>query len=79
MGTQKTSLQKTYEINIWQDSIDVEFLEENRHFHCLEIFLVHEKSEKHTTIYNSYNREMATQEIKFSKLTNFTEACSLTK
>ena len=32
MGTQKTPLQKTYEINADQDSIDVEFLGTNRQF-----------------------------------------------
>ena len=51
MGTQKTPLQKTYEINAGQDSIDVEFLGANRQFDWLEISLVHDKSDKHT-IYN---------------------------
>ena len=32
MDTQKTPLQKTYEINTSQDSIDVEFLGANRQF-----------------------------------------------
>ena len=35
------------------------------------------KSDKHTTIYDSYNRELASQEIKTLKLTNFTEIYSL--
>ena len=43
MGTQKILLQKTYEINVGQDSIDVEFLGANRQFDWLEISLVHEK------------------------------------
>ena len=77
-GTQKTQLQKTYEINIEQDSIDVEFLGANRQFDWLEIYLVHDKSDKHTAIYDSYNRDMAAQEIKSLKLTNFTEVYSLT-
>ena len=34
-------------------------------------------SDKHTTIYNSYNRELASQEMKTLKLTNFTEIYSL--
>ena len=78
MGTQKTPLQKTYEINTGQDSIDVEFLGANRQFDWLEISLVHDKSDKHTTIYDSYNCEMAAQNIKSLKLTNFTEVYSLT-
>lgn len=78
IGTQKTSLQKTYEINVGQDSIDVEFLGADRQFDWLEISLVHDKTEKHTTIYDSYNREMAAQEIKSLKLNNFTEVYILT-
>ena len=66
-------MQKTYEINVGQDSIDVEFLGADRQFDWLEISLVHDKTEKHTTIYDSYNREMAAQEIKSLKLNNFTE------
>ena len=70
-------MQKTYEINVGQDSIDVEFLGADRQFDWLEISLVHDKTEKHTTIYDSYNREMAAQEIKSLKLNNFTEVYSL--
>ena len=40
MGTQKTPLQKTYEINIGQDSIDIDFLGANRQFDWIEISLV---------------------------------------
>ena len=71
-------MQKTYEINVGQDSIDVEFLGADRQFDWLEISLVHDKTEKHTTIYDSYNREMAAQKIKSLKLNNFTEVYSLT-
>ena len=77
MGTQKVPLQKTYEINTNQDSIDVEFLGTNRQFDWLEISLVHDKSDKHTTIYDSYNLEMGAENIKYLKLTNFTEVYSL--
>ena len=79
IGTQKAPLQKTYEINTGQVSIDVEFLGANRQFDWLEISFVHDKSDKHTTIYDTYNREMAAQNIKSLKLTNFTEVYSLTK
>ena len=37
-----------------------------------------DKNDKHTTIYNSYNRELAFQTIKMLQLTNFTEIYSLT-
>ena len=78
MGTQKTSQQKTYEISIGQDSLDVEFLGSNRQYDWLEISVVHDKSDKHTTIYDSYNRELAAQVIKPLRLSNFTEIYSLT-
>ena len=78
MGAQKTPLRKTYEISVGQDSLDVEFLGSNRQFDWLEISVVHDKSDKHTTIYDSYNRELAAQIIKPLRLSNFTEIYSLT-
>ena len=78
MGTQKTPLQKTYEINIGQDSIDIDFLGANRQFDWIEISLVYDKSDKHSTIYDSYNHELAAKQIKSVKLSNFTEFYSLT-
>ena len=50
----------------------------NRQFDWLEISIVPDKSDKHTTINDSCTRELASQEIKTLKLTNFTEICSLT-
>ena len=64
MGTEKTPLQKTYEISVGQDSLDVEFIGSNRQLDWLEISIVHDKSDRHTTIYDSYNRELAAQIIK---------------
>ena len=78
MGTQKIPLQKTYEINVGQDSLDIDFLEANRQFDWTELSLVYDKSDKHTTICNSYNVKMASKKIKSVKLTNSTEICSLT-
>ena len=37
-----------------------------------------DRSDENTTIYDSYNRELASQEIKTLKLTNFSEIYSLT-
>ena len=79
MVTQKTPLQKTYEISTGQDSIDIEFLGANRQFDWLEIFLVYDKSNKHTRIYDSYNHEVAAKTIKSIKLSNFTEIYRLKK
>ena len=77
MGAQKAPIQKTYEINTGSDSLNVEFLGSNRQFDWIEISIVPDKSDKHTTIYDSYNRELASQTIKTLQLTNFTEIYSL--
>ena len=78
MGAQKTPLQKSYEISTGTDSLNVEFLGSNRQFDWLEILIVPGKSDKQSTIYDSHNRELASQEVKTLKLTNFTEIYSLT-
>ena len=78
MGAQKTPIQKTYEIQKGFDLLNVEFLGANRQFDWIEISIVPDKSDKHTIIYDSYNREMAAQLIKSLNLTNFTEIYSLT-
>ena len=78
MGAQKTLIQKTYEINIGQDSLDIDFLRANRLFDWIELSLAYDKSDKHTTIHDSYNVEMASKINKSVKFTNFTEIYSLT-
>ena len=78
MGAQKAPIQKNYEIKQGSDSLNVELLGANRQFDWLEIPIVNDKSDKHSTIYNSYNRELAAQKIKALQLSNFTEIYSLT-
>lgn len=78
MGIQKSPIQETYEISIGSDSINVEFLGANRQFDWLEISLAFSKSDKHTTLYDSYNLELAAKFIKSVKLSNFPEKYSLT-
>ena len=78
MGAQKTPIQKTYEIKKGSDSLNVEFLGANRQLDWLEISIVNDKSDKHTSTYDSYNRELAAQKIKLLQLSNFTEIYSLT-
>ena len=58
MGAQKTAIQKTYEINTGSNSLNVEFLRSNRQLDWIEISIVPDKSDKYTTIYDSYNREL---------------------
>ena len=78
MEAQKTLLQKTYEISVGQDSLDDEFLGSNRQFDWLEILVVHDKRDKHTTIYEAATgRELAAQIIKSLRLSNFTDIYSL--
>ena len=50
----------------------------NRQFDWLEISIVFDKSDKDTTIYNSYNVELVAKYIQSTKLINFTEIYSLT-
>ena len=78
MGAQKTPIQKTYEIKQGSDSLNVEFLGANRLFDWLEISIVNDKSDKHSTIYDSYNRELDAQKMKSLQFSNFTEIYSLT-
>ena len=78
MGAQETLIQRTYEIKQGSDSLNVEFLGANRQFDWIEISIVPDKSNEHTSIYDSYNREMAAQLIKTLQSSNFTEIYSLT-
>ena len=50
MGAQKTPIEKTYEMKTGSDSLNVKFLGANRQFDWIEISLVPDKSDKHTTI-----------------------------
>ena len=50
MGAQKTPIQKKYEINVGQDSLNIDFLGLNRQFDRIELSLVYDKNDKHTTI-----------------------------
>ena len=72
METQKTTLQKTYQMSIGQESIYIDFLGVNRQFDWVEFSLVYDKSDKHTTIYGSYNHELAAKQKKSVRLSNFT-------
>ena len=77
-GCAKNTSTKTYEMYVSSDSINVEFFRANIQFDWLEISLIYDKSEKHTTIYESYNPELAAKMIKSIKLENFTDIYSLT-
>ena len=55
MGVQKILIQKTHKISVSSDSINVDFLGSNRQFDWIEMSLVFDKSDKLTTICDSYN------------------------
>ena len=54
------------------------FLGSNKQFDWLEISIVFDKSEKHTTICDSYNVELAVNYMQLVKLSSFTKVYSLT-
>ena len=76
-GCKKYQFQKTCKIFIVLDSINIDFLVANRQFDRLEMLLVYDKRDKHTTIYHSY-AELAAKYIKRVKLENITKIYSLT-
>ena len=59
MGVQKTPYQKTYEIQAGSQDFTVDFQGANRQFDWIEISLVHDKSDKHLTFYDSYNSDFS--------------------
>ena len=67
MGAQKAPIQKTYEINTGQDSLNIDFSGGNRQFDWIEKSIVYNKSDKYTSIYDSCNVELATKTIKSLK------------
>ena len=71
-------LQKAYEISVGSQSFNMDFLESIRQFEWIEISLVFDKSDKHTTIYDSYNVEKAEQFIQSVELENISKAWSFT-
>ena len=78
MGVQRRPIQKSYEINTGQDSLNIDLLGAHRQFGLIEISIIDNKSERHTSIYDRYNIELAAKTIKSVKLSNFTEVYSLT-
>ena len=78
VGAQRTPIQKIYGINTAQDSLNIDFFGANRQFDWIENSTVYDKSDKHTSIYDSYNAELAAKSVKQIILSNFTETYSLT-
>ena len=66
MGMQKTPYQKTYELQARSQEFTVALRVCSKLFDWLEISLLYDKSDKHLTIYDSYNAKCATRMIKKS-------------
>ena len=67
-GIKPTPYQKSYEVNVGTQTNVVEFKGVNKQFSFLEISLVCEKSEKHNSVYDSYNAELAATHISSVQL-----------
>ena len=78
MSVQKTPIQKTNEISTGSGSMNIDFLGSSRQFDWLQISIVYDKSDKHATIYDSYNVELAAKYIQWINSSNFTKICGLT-
>ena len=69
-GIKPTPFQKTFEVNVGNQSHVVEFKGANKQFSLIEISLVYEKSEQHNSIYDSYNVEVAATAVGSVQLEN---------
>ena len=78
MGIEKTPYQKTYELQAGSQEFTVDFKGSDRQFDWLEISLLYDKSDKHLTLYDSYNAECAARMIKSVELSNISDAYSAT-
>ena len=70
IGVQKTPIRKPFKISTGSNRININFLGWKRQFDWLEISLVCDKSDKHATICDSYNVELAEKKLKSVKLEN---------
>ena len=65
-----------YKLQAGSQEFTVDFKGCNRQFDWLEISLLYDKSDKHLTIYDSYNAECATRMIRKIELSNISDAYS---
>ena len=78
MGIQKAPYQKTYEPQAGSQEFTEEFQGCDRQFDWLKISLLYDKSDKHLTIYDSYNAECTARMIKKIELSNISDAYNAT-
>ena len=77
-GVLPSPYQQLFEINTGTQSCTCTFKGAQRQFDWLEISIVYDKSFQHTTIYNSYDLEIASKLIKIIKFENTSRTYSLT-
>ena len=76
-GVLPSPYQQLFEVNIGTQSFTCTFKGAQRQFDWLEISIVYDKSFQHTTIYNSYDLELASKLIKTIKFENTSMTYSL--
>ena len=69
-GMKPTPYQKSFEVNTGTQSHVVEFKRANKQFSFIEISLVYDKIEQHTSVYDSDNIELAATRIASVQLEN---------
>ena len=62
-----TLYQQLFEINMFMQSINVSFVDTNRQFAFLEVWLVYNKSDQRKIIFDNYKTELAASKIKSLK------------
>ena len=77
MGIQKTPYQKLFQLRFGLKNYIVDFVATNRQFDQLEISIVSDKSNKHNTVYGSYNYELARTTIQSIEIENMTNTYSI--
>ena len=77
-GVLPSPYQQEFEVNTGTQDVTCTFKGAQRQFNWLEISIVYDKSYQHTTIYDSYDLELAAKLIKTIKFENTSSTYSLT-
>ena len=76
-GIQFSPYQKSFEVNVGKQTINLNFQGANRQFAWLEISFAYGKSDQHQAIYDSYNAEVAATKMQSLSLENASSTYSL--
>ena len=77
-GVLESAYQQEFEVNTGTQDFTCTFKGAQRQFDWLEISIIYDKSYQHTTIYDSYDVELAAKSIKSIKFENTSSTYSLT-